>query len=164
MMIPVVPGETVLGLPVHGQKGWMAVHHPSKVDAVPDPTGQAANFGIAMEILLGGDYPRQEQGRVYRRDFGSPSASAGRGIYEVIEPAMLVQRLLAVKAKGGQYPLTCLRTLNPTPFGGDAQAGQTEAGRGTRCGGPLVGCIFIRQGAVANEAGYSGGQFPTEQE
>src|SRR5260370_41720241 len=102
-MSRVVLGEAVLGFPVHGQKGGVAVHHPSKVDAVPNCMGQANNFRILIEVLLGSDNSRQKQGSVYRRDFGGAPSRAGRGIDEVIVPAVLVYRLFAIEVKRREY-------------------------------------------------------------
>src|SRR5260370_24618392 len=142
-MIPVILRETVFWFPVNGQDCWVAVHHLFKIDAIPNSMGQANDFRILIEILLGADNPRQKEGRVYGRDFGGAPSRARRGIDEVIIPAVFVYCLLGVVAKRGENPVACLRVRNPAALAHDAVAAQSEAGCDSRGGRPSITGLVI---------------------
>src|SRR5262249_54868136 len=124
--------EAGLGHPAVGEQVGMAVAHPLVIDTFPDFAGESRHFGLFAEALRGCERARVKPSTVADGDLalraielasgGRPERSgieAGAGaltlldVEPVIEPAVLLGRVIGVVAEGVEGALAELFARHP---------------------------------------------------
>src|SRR5690349_3609069 len=83
-----------------------------------------------LEILLAGDNPAQQNGRIDRGHFRIPHSFAGIYICPVIEKSSVVGQLSPQESKSSQSTLSCRCKGDPAVFLPEAQGCQAETSGG----------------------------------
>ena len=104
----------------------MTIEHPAKVDAPVDPLSESRDFLIVAKALAHSENARQQQCRIYRRDFAVPTALACLRIEPVIEPTALVKRASVEEPQRFACAFECCGFVDPIPVDGDADSSQTK--------------------------------------
>src|SRR6478736_850347 len=81
------------------KKQGVAVEHPREINALVDQSREPHDLTIIMKALPRSQDTREQQRRVYRRDFAIPSSLACSRVEPVIKPPALFVRSLGKKMK-----------------------------------------------------------------
>lgn len=129
--VPATAKKTALRLPSVAQQSGVPIEHPAKIDAVVDLIGEPRDLSI-LEILARGQHSAEQQRSIDRRDLGVPYTLARVGIHEVIEPALLLERVVREVVECIQHALPEPLAIHPASVRGDAERRQPKSGGGTR--------------------------------
>ena len=152
--VPVVGEEAFARLPAHRHERWTGAG-PGPVHSPVERVSQRTDFHfgrvVAVEVLLAGQHPHQQERGIDGGELDILEAEAVAVIQEVIEEALVAGgtgglralRQLPEVPQRGEGPLTRLGPADIAPLRADHIGGEAEADggdAGERAGGPSVRC------------------------